>query len=61
MALNHELRFVEALCLEVVDVDSSVGLVLCHHVSILPGKEVLRALSWIHFGVEWAELEAIEL
>jgi hypothetical protein len=61
MALNHELRFVEVLGLEVVDIDRSIGLVLCHHGSVLPGEEVLRALGWIHFGVERTELEAIEL
>lgn len=61
MALNHELRFVKVLRLEVVDVDCAVGLVLCHHGCVLPCKEVLRALGWIYFGVEWAEFEAIKL
>jgi len=61
MALNHEFRFVKGLRLQVVHVDRSVGLVLNHLGSILPGEEVLRALGWINLGVEWAELEAIEL
>ena len=60
MALDHELRALEGLRLEIINEDGSVGVLLGHFGGVLPSEEVVRALvrtSW----VERAELKSVEL
>ena len=60
MALDHELRLLEGLALQVIDVDTPICFLLRHHGRVRPCKEVHGALVSRNFGIQRAQFEAIE-
>jgi len=61
MTLDHELRPFKAVSFQVVDEYRAIGVLFGHFGSVLPGKEVLRALRLGHGRVQRAEFKSIKL
>jgi hypothetical protein len=60
-ALDGELGSFKRLLIQVIDIHCSICLLFRELGSMLPGKQVARALVGGHFGVQRTELEAIKV
>jgi len=60
VTLDHKLGAFERFSLQVVNVDSAIGVFLRHLGSVLPGEEILGTLIWAHGRVQGTELKAVE-
>lgn len=59
VAGDHEFGALKTFLVKVIYIDLTCGLLFGESSCVLPGEEIARAVSYV--GVEWAELEAIEV